>query len=275
RQPFFFHPKQTLVVPLTQAREEEPGFTVSRVRLAPRIDRTLPHHLKASIGYNIEYDDLSNVPDASVARLDDFRPRGFVSSVTGSIERNTTADLLDPHEGSVQNLSAEQAGGPWSGDYTFYRAVFEAKKYVPVWGTRVVAGRFRIGGGDGFGQSRDLPMFRRFFAGGINSTRGYARSMLGPLNEFDSPVGGRSLLEGSIEFRTPLYKQIGGVVFFDVGEVRRQPFSYTTGDLKYGTGFGLRYHTVVGPLRVDLGFPLEPPRGEAHWQVHFSIGQAF
>jgi outer membrane protein assembly complex protein YaeT len=275
RQPFFLHPRQSLVVPLSQAREEEPGFTVARIRLAPRVDRKLPHHLKISLGYNIEYDDLSHVPNATIARLDEFTPRGFVSSVTGVFERNTTLDLLDPRDGSVVNLTAEQAGGPWHGEYSFYRAAFEAKKYVPVWGTRVIAGRFRIGGGDGFGQSRDLPMFRRFFAGGINSTRGYDRSLVGPLNGFTSPVGGRSLLEGSVEFRTPVYGQFGGVVFFDVGEVRRAPFSYSAGDLQFGTGIGVRYHTIVGPLRVDLGFPLEPPPGEARWKVHFSIGQAF
>jgi len=275
RQPFFLHPGQTLVVPLTQAREENPGFNVERLRLAPRVDRKLPYHLKVSLGYNIEYDDLTKVPDATIALLDEFKRRGFVSSVTGVVERNTTVDLLDPHEGTVVNLSAEQAGGPWQGDYTFYRGVLEAKNYVPLWGTRVVAGRFRVGGGDGFGRSRDLPMFRRFFAGGINSTRGYGRDLVGPLNQFNSPVGGRSLLEANLEFRTPIYGQVGGVVFFDVGEVRLKPFSYNAGDLQFGTGVGVRYQTIVGPLRVDLGFPLEPPPGEPRWQVHFSIGQAF
>ena len=65
------------------------------------------------------------------------------------------------------------------------------------------------------------------------------------------------------------------MVFFDAGEVRIPPFSYNTGDLQFDVGFGLRYQTIVGPIRVDLGFPLERPRGEAGWQVHFSIGQAF
>jgi outer membrane translocation and assembly module TamA len=95
------------------------------------------------------------------------------------------------------------------------------------------------------------------------------------LNDGDDPVGGRSLLEASVELRTPIYGPFGGVVFFDVGEVRRQPASYTVGDLKLGAGVGVRYHTIVGPLRVDLGIPFEPPPGEPRWQVHFSIGQAF
>ncbi len=88
-------------------------------------------------------------------------------------------------------------------------------------------------------------------------------------------MGGRSLLEASVELRTPIYGKVSGVVFFDVGEVRRRPFSYTTGDLQFGAGIGARYQTIVGPVRVDLGFPFDPPPGEPSWQVHFSIGQAF
>src|SRR5262249_9152046 len=149
------------------------------------------------------------------------------------------------------------------------------KKYLPLPGRRVLAGRFRIGTGDGFGQSRDLPIFRRFYAGGINSTRGYDRHRVGPLSASDDPVGGRSLLQASLELRMPIHGPVGGVVFLDVGEVRRQSASYTIGDLKLGTGIGVRYQTIVGPLRVDFGIPLDPPRDDPHWQVHFSIGQAF
>jgi len=279
RQPYFLHPRQTFIAPLTQLRDDEPGFTVARVRFAPRVERKLTPRLTVSAGYNVEYDDLSNVPGATVARLDggrdDYVGRGIVSSLTGVVERNTTVDLLDPREGSVVNLAVEQAGGPWQGAYSFFTAVADAKKYVPLPGKRTLAGRVRIGTGDGFGQSRDLPMFRRFYAGGINSTRGYDRHMLGPLNDDEDPVGGRSLLEASLELRTPIYGPLGGAIFFDAGEVRRRPASWTLGDLEFGAGVGVRYHTLVGPLRVDVGVPLDPPKGEPHWQIHFSIGQAF
>jgi outer membrane protein assembly complex protein YaeT len=276
RQPFFLAPTQTLIVPLTSTREDEPAFMVQRIKLAPRIERKFGTTFRIALGYDLEYDDLSDVPGATPRRLEEFEGRGFVSSLTALVERNTTTDLLDPHDGSIVTLEAEQAGGPWQGDFSFYRATLEAKRYWPVLGPRVIAARARIGTADAFGQSEDVPLFRRFYAGGINSTRGYDRWMLGPLNDDDDPVGGRSLLEGSIEFRTPIWGDLGGVVFFDVGEVRRRPHSWTVGDLQFGTGVGVRYHTIVGPLRLDLGFPVpEAPPGEASWQIHFSIGQAF
>ncbi len=279
RQPYFLHPQQTFIAPLTQLRDDEPGYTVEQIRFAPRVERKLTPQLTVSAGYNVEYDSLSDVPDSTIARFEDgragYKSHGVVSSLTAVIERNTTVDLLDPHDGSVLNATLEQAGGPWQGAFSFYTAVVDAKKYLPLPGRRTLAGRLRLGTGDGFGQIRDLPLFRRFFAGGINSTRGYGRHLVGPLNGDDKPVGGRSLLEGSVELRTPVYGSFGGVVFFDVGEVRRREASWTLGDLQFGAGVGVRYATPVGPLRVDLGIPFEPPPGEPHWQVHFSIGQAF
>ena len=55
----------------------------------------------------------------------------------------------------------------------------------------------------------------------------------------------------------------------------RQSYDLPFSRLRYGTGFGLRYRSPVGPLRIDLGFPLEPPDGDQHWQVHVSLGATF
>lgn len=274
-QPHFLHPRQSLVVPLTQGRDAEPGYTLFSARLAPRLRRTFPGHLSASLGYGIEYDGLSDVSEETIASLDDFRVSGFVSSFFATVERNTADDLLDPKRGSILLISAEQAGGPWRGDFTFYRMAFEAKKYLQIPGERVIAGRFRIGAGDGFGQSGDLPLFRRFYAGGVTSTRGYDRHRVGPLTSGGDPIGGRSVMEGSVELRTPVYKDFGGVLFFDAGLVDRRPFRFPLNDLQFGVGPGVRYQTIVGPLRLDLGFPIDPAAGQPTWRVHFSVGQAF
>ena len=111
------------------------------------------------------------------------QPRGIVSSLTAFVERSTTTDLLDPREGSVVNLTLEQAGGPWQGAYSFYTAVVDAKKYFPLAGERTLAGAAQARYRRRFRPEPRLPLFRRFFAGGINSTRGYDRHLLGPLND--------------------------------------------------------------------------------------------
>ncbi|HYD49676.1 MAG TPA: BamA/TamA family outer membrane protein [Terriglobales bacterium] len=275
RQPYFLHPDQTFVLPLTQGRQDEPGFTVLWTRLAPRIERQFFPHLRASVGYNIEYDKLTKVSDDTQMRLAGFRDKGIVSSITASIERNTATNLLDPQDGSVLSLAVEVAGGPLQGNFSFYRGVAEAKRYFPIFGTRVIATRLRLGAGDGYGHSEDLPVFRRFFSGGISSVRGYGRYKLGPLTDSNNPIGGRSLIEAAIELRTPVWGDLGAVAFFDAGAVDLKPFRYDVGELQYAVGPGIRYATPVGPIRFDVGFPLNQPSGLPGWQIHFSIGQAF
>lgn len=75
--------------------------------------------------------------------------------------------------------------------------------------------------------------------------------------------------------RTPVYGGLGAVVFLDAGQVKESAFRYDLGHLRYAAGPGIRYATPVGPLRLDIGFPLNRPSGLPSWQIHFSIGQAF
>jgi translocation and assembly module TamA len=68
---------------------------------------------------------------------------------------------------------------------------------------------------------------------------------------------------------------LGAVVFLDAGQVSLSSFTFPVGDLQLGVGAGLRYRTPIGPLRVDLGFPLDRRRGDPAFQVQFSIGPGF
>ena len=120
-----------------------------------------------------------------------------------------------------------------------------------------------------------MPLFERFYAGGATSVRGYGRHRLGPLSGSNDPVGGRSLLEGSMELRRRLFEKVGGAVFFDFGQVSLHSFDIPVRKLKFTTGFGADYLTPVGPLRLDVGFPFSPPHSDRNWQIYFSIGQFF
>jgi len=150
----------------------------------------------------------------------------------------------------------------------------EGRRYQPLVADLAAAFRLRLGAEEPFGGSRDVPLFERLYAGGIGSVRGYERRHVGPLID-DDPVGGRSLVEGSAELRHPVTERVGAAVFADAGQVSLRSFDFPFDDLRYGFGFGVRYKSPVGPLRVDLGFPLEPPRGDARWQLHLSVGQTF
>jgi outer membrane protein insertion porin family/translocation and assembly module TamA len=261
---------------LAEQQELEDTYTNDRSRFSPRIEFEPLPNLTPYAFYRVEYDSLSDVSDAITRRFPDIAPPNSVLSGFGvGVDWNDTDDLLDPQRGWVANASVEPVGGILGGDVSFLRLSAEGRRYQPLVGGLSAALRFRLGTAEPIADGKDIPLFERFYAGGLNSVRGYDRRRVGPLVD-DDPIGGRTLVEGSIELRHPITEKIGGAVFLDGGQVSLQSYDFPFGDLRYGTGFGVRYLTPVGPLRLDLGFPVQAPRGDdPHWQVHVSIGQAF
>jgi translocation and assembly module TamA len=111
-----------------------------------------------------------------------------------------------------------------------------------------------------------LPPSVRFFAGGDNSVRGYAYNSLGPEDEDGNVTGGKYLLAGSAEFEHTIVANWSAAVFYDAGNAM-DDFS---DPLKKGFGFGIRWASPVGPIRLDLAFPEDDP--DASWRIHFIIG---
>ncbi len=274
-QPYVFGSKNRFSLTVRPQQIDEPGYLLNSTQLQPRIDREFTDTLSGFLAYRAEYDQLSNINLATIQQLRDFRRKGALSGVAFGLLWNTTDDLLNPTRGGLMSISAEQVGGVLGGDFDFYKLQGELKRYRLVMKQTILAARLRLGFADPFAGGKEVPLFERFFAGGAASVRGYGRHRLGPLSTADDPIGGRSLLEGSLELRRPLFEKIGGALFLDFGQVSKRSFDVPIDDLRFALGFGVSYTTAVGPLRLDLGFPLDPPRGDQPWQVHFSIGQFF
>jgi outer membrane translocation and assembly module TamA len=97
-----------------------------------------------------------------------------------------------------------------------------------------------------------------------------------PVGSINPNVGGTSLLEASVELRFPIWRKIGGVLFVDTGVLDLEPFSYPLDKLYWAVGPGLRYDTIVGPLRLDFGALLNPRRRDREqFQWFISVGQSF
>jgi outer membrane translocation and assembly module TamA len=139
------------------------------------------------------------------------------------------------------------------------------------------------GGNPVFDDVDDLPASERFFAGGDTTVRGFALDRLGDEETIDTsgfPLGGNALVILNAELRVPIGSSVVGVAFVDAGNVFARANDLAFGDLRAAVGVGVRYQSVIGPLRVDLGRKLgrlqilgtEP---EDRWQVHLSFGHAF
>jgi translocation and assembly module TamA len=115
-------------------------------------------------------------------------------------------------------------------------------------------------------QFTDIPTTYRFYAGGINSVRGYAYKELGPKNALNTVVGGQFLSVASVEYEQAVYDNWGVAVFFDTGN------AYNLDEIRFksGTGLGIRWYSPIGPVRIDFAVPLNP--SDSSLQIHFAAG---
>jgi len=208
-----------------------------------------------------------------------FGPRQayYIGALHGYAQWDTSDDLLDPTKGFRLGARLSPEASRTNGVQSFYlRGQADASYYMPAGDKLVLAARARFASIPGAPVEAIAPS-RRLYAGGGGSVRGYGYRAIGPQNSVGDPTGGRSLVELSIEarFRTGLLGGAVGIVpFVDAGTVS----SGATPDfdeIKLGAGIGVRYYTSFGPVRVDLGVPLNPGPNDAKVGVYVALGQAF
>ncbi len=200
----------------------------------------------------------------------------FIGALPGSLGYDASDDLLDPTQDFrlLGRLSPEISFE--GGAFPYARTQFDASAYRPISGSIVAAGRIRLGSILGANRN-DIAPSRRFYSGGGGSVRGYGYQRLGPRDIDGDPIGGRSLAEFALEARIRL-KAFGGnfgvVPFFDGGTLSTSALP-SMKDWQFGAGLGLRYYSSFGPIRLDVGTPLNPQEDDGRIAVVVSLGQAF
>lgn len=206
------------------------------------------------------------------------RRRTFlIGALPGTLSYDGSNDLLDPTDGFRLAGRISPEASLQNSAFGYVKGQLDGSFYQPVAERVTLAGRARLGTIFGAERERIAPS-RRFYAGGGGSVRGYGYQDLGPRDPvFDDPIGGRSLAEFAIEARVRVdafNDSLGIVPFIDAGNIYTSVLPRLD-DLRFGAGIGARYHTRFGPIRVDLGTPLNPRAGDARVAVYVSLGQAF
>lgn len=274
-QPHLFSPHLRGIVEAGHDQLDEDTFLLNETRIRPRVEWRLSSKLVLWGGYRLARIQLNNFDAETADALGGIRRRGYISGPIVGLVRTSLDDALDPHRGGVVSLIAEQSGLWWSGDFDYYKLSAEMKRFYPIPGAVTFGMRAKIAVVDDLDSHLDVPLHERLFVGGDRSVRGYGRHRLGPRSSTDEPLGGQSAIEGSLELRRRIWEALGGAVFFDFGEVSTQPYRYLRDRFELAAGFGITYATPVGPLRLDLGIPFDPPGDDQAWQIHFSVGQFF
>ncbi|WP_246218611.1 autotransporter assembly complex protein TamA [Parasphingorhabdus halotolerans] len=200
----------------------------------------------------------------------------FIGALPVSVTYDASDDLLDPQSGFRIGARISPEASFQNGSFFYTRGQIDGSAYYPVSEKIVMAGRMRLGSIVGAGNNRIAPS-RRLYSGGGGSVRGYGYQRIGPLDANDDPIGGRSLVEFSLEARIRIDAfggNFGVVPFIDAGNVYTNPLPRFSG-FQYGAGIGLRYYSNFGPIRIDLGTPVNPQPGDSPVALYVSLGQAF
>lgn len=269
QKPHFLRNDQWLRLGTRLADDRPDAYESRSLTTSLRVDRELGRGMTAGAGVGYKESRIIQLADLEKDR---FR----IVSLPLVFSRDTSDDLLDPRTGgrltveTIPMYSITRTEGAFVKLYSRYR------RYLPLRDSPSVVAAGSVAAGVISGaQHRDVPADERFYAGGGGSIRGYSFQSVGPVVG-GVPTGGKSLLEFSFEIRTALTDTIGIVSFLDGGTAYESGNFGSGESFRWGTGLGVRYRTPVGPLRLDVGVPLNRRNGfDDSFQFYLSIGQAF
>lgn len=249
-------------------REDTEAFTARRIFGSAGLEQQFSSKLSAGLGLSVALEQED----------DDEGENAFtLFGVPGFVRYDGTDDPLDPASGVRADARLTPYYALFAETDTFLRSEATASTYYAIDEEEryVLAARGRVGSIWGAGRE-ELPASTRFYAGGGGSVRGYGFQELGPLDEDNDPLGGRSVIEFGGEVRIRVTETIGVVPFVEGGNVYVDmlPEVYEF-DFRYAAGLGLRYYTVIGPVRVDVAVPLDRRETDDPFQFYISLGQAF
>ncbi|RJQ13707.1 MAG: outer membrane protein assembly factor BamA [Nitrospiraceae bacterium] len=236
--------------------------------------KELSEYVQGEIAYNLEEAEIADVADDASSLIKDQVGRKITSSISPSISRDTRDNYIDPTSGSRHALYTKLAG--LGGDNYFYKSVVDSVWYFPFKWDTAFSARGRVGAGRGY-SDRELPLYERFYVGGINTIRGLGFGEGGPRDEDGEVIGGDKELIFNAEYIFPISKEakLKGVIFYDYGRAFDDGERITLKDMRSTAGAGVRWMSPFGPLRLEWGVNLDPQEDENNNKLEFSIGGVF
>lgn len=277
RSPWLFGSRFTFESSVFYERLDEIGFDLDRYGITAGAHRDLGDFLpglRGFLGYRIAQVDRYNV-DATLAP-DVHEGSQVVAVATQELTLDRRDHPLDPRRGHYHLVALDTGGVVLGGDADFVRGRFETLWLLDGLRPVVVALAGRLGLAAPLLDSDELPIEERFFAGGAATVRGYRERRVGPLDDRGNPIGGNALVVLNAELRFPIWRWVYGAVFVDTGAVTPEIDDLAPDQFRTGVGAGIRISTPVGPLRFDMGYPLDRlPTEEQKLRFYLTVGYPF
>jgi translocation and assembly module TamA len=261
-------------------KENTRAYKGQTYELSSKLERQLTDEFLGSLGISLETGHIQPKTNSKKVPI-------RLIGVPFELRLDASNDLLNPTRGFRANGAITPYTGKLGSSKGMLLVQGGASAYIPFatntldedGGTLAI---FAKGGQIQIRNFSELPPNKRFYGGGSGSIRGYGFQKIGPIDKNSIPLGGQSMFELGTELRHRFSESLGGVVFFEGGNVWEKNILNVKKDILWGTGFGLRYYTTYAPIRIDLAFPLkrrklagERKSYDAPYQFYVSVGQAF
>ncbi|RMG70433.1 MAG: outer membrane protein assembly factor BamA [Nitrospirae bacterium] len=273
RDPWFLDYPVSITLSLYRTTREYISYDKKAIGGSVGFGKRFNDFWSASITYKYEKATIENVDVDAPTIIKDQIGTNVTSSITPSVARDSRDNYLDPHSGSRNSFYFTYAG--LGGDNHFFKTVFDSAWFFPLTKRTTIALRGRVGYATGLFE-HELPLYERFYVGGIYTVRGLGFGDGGPKDENGDPIGGTKELILNAEYIFPIVEELKlkGVVFFDAGRAygSDEPFG---SDLRYTTGAGFRWFSPMGPIRIEYGYNLDRRDGEDSGKIEFSFGGFF
>ncbi|MFA5008722.1 MAG: outer membrane protein assembly factor BamA [Candidatus Omnitrophota bacterium] len=243
-----------------------------------RLGKNFTEDLKGQISYRYDRVKISDVIDNATSDLKDETGTNNLSSGAFDLAYDTRDNVFSPLTGIYFVNNLQVTGGPFGGSKDFVKYFGRFSYFYPFINKSVLEGRLRVGWADPFSDTKKVPIYERFFAGGANTIRGYQERKAGPVDPAtNDPLGGESMFVANLEYTYPVVDFLKVATFFDAGNVWAKNSDFFSDKLFKSIGLGVRVKTPIGPVSVDYGWPLDLEPGTDHKEgrFHFNVSRGF
>ncbi len=250
--------------------QERRGFSLTLSKLLKDIYRV-------GTGYTLERVELDDIASDAPLTVTNFEGTNWLSRVRFFGSRDTRDNIFNPTKGHLLTASGDLVGGFLGGNQDFYTLQTSFTQYWGFFKKHLLEFKVRLGTSQEFGSSDEVPIFDRFYAGGLGSVRGYNFRRVGPIQAGDA-VGGESLAVMNLEYSFPIpaLDAFRLAFFTDLGHVNEESYKIDLGEFAISVGPGLKVKTPIGPVAFYYGLPIANKDTEdENGRFEFSLSRGF
>src|SRR6266702_496985 len=276
-EPYFLDRRLALSGSLfyTEANYLSVEYNQRNYGFAIELRKPLTSFMYTSLAYQLQNVEIFDVSSGASAFIKSQEGTFTESKILNSIVFDRRDNVLLTRSGQRITLSPYVAGGFLGGDTQIYGWDLEGSQYFPLKWDTILLINGEVATVDTWGDGAFVPIYERLYLGGANNLRGFPYREVGPQDVTGEPIGGQSMARATVEWTFPIVEKARGAIFYDMGFVNLDAWSFDFKHLASDVGVGIRLNLPIGPLRLDYGYPLQRDGYHGGGHFNFSVGYQF